>query len=122
MVLITPQEAIFLSLMCQWIALDNKIINKDHVKSIESGYIDIYNNVGYCIPRSCYFFEEEPCYQEEIKKEFSFRDDVYKITIANTENDDRTYNKDHVMIISQKKNTKMYVKIKDYLEKCAPVK
>lgn len=124
MVFITPQEIILLSLMCQWIVFEdnNTIINRDYVKSIEPGYVNIYSNVDYCVPRFCYPFEEEPCYWEETRKELSSRDNIYRMVIANTQNDDRTYNRDRIIIISQEKNPKMYEKIRDYLEKCIVVK
>lgn len=106
--------------LCAWLLLFGIFYNTVYIKSIQPSREDVYRQENILTERPCFpYFEREPCYNYRSKDIFERSDDLYLLTIANTESGgDYRFVPDIRIKISNTSHPIEYKRVKDFLEVC----
>ncbi len=111
------------NLFCLWLLISGVYYNAYYIKSIQPKQHDVWIDVPTLIERPCLpYFETAPCYLHQDRCIRNGTDDIYLVTIANTESGgDVRYVHDTTFIVSSFNNPQEYTRVSNYIKRCIDI-
>lgn len=108
------------NLVCTWLLIFGLYYNTYYIKSIQPKQRDVWIDIATSVERPCLpYLETGPCYRHQDRRIYNGTDDVYVVTIANTESGgDTEYVYDKILTISNFREPQEYTRITDYIKRC----
>ena len=109
-----------LPLVCTWLLIFGTFYNVQYIKSIRPTQDSVFVSIPVQFKRPCLpYIERDPCYINQEKRVLNRTDDIYIITVANTESGgDYKYVHDTKIKVNNHTQSDQYKIIMSYLETC----